>query len=135
MLPGPWPFPNALTLEICRHAGREASAALYVALYKNQSNGQAASAALEAVYHEPFTYWDWHSVHPDGEEASKEKRQLLWERQRGFRKSDHDKKEGYPSPREAWERFQNVIHLNPGRIPWVKRIAVAQWMTVRDVEW
>lgn len=132
---GSWPVPDEVTSTICRHAGREASAALYIALYKNRANGQGASSTLEAIYYEPFTYWDWHSVHPDDDSASKQKRQLLWERQRGFQKSVHDKKEGYPSPREAWKQFQARIHLNPKRIPWVKRIAVAHWMNVQDVKW
>lgn len=139
-LSGPWPFPDHVTSNICRRAGREASAALYVALYKNKSDakknkadGRGASAALEAVYYEPFTYWDWHAIHPDDDSAFNEKRQLLWERQRGFR--HHGKKEGYPSPKEAWIRFQGLITAYPERIPWVKKIAVAHWMTVEDVEW
>ncbi|KAI2488148.1 hypothetical protein Ptr902_02281 [Pyrenophora tritici-repentis] len=138
-LSGPWPFIDEITSRICRHAGREASAALCVALYKNKaddknsSDGHGASDALQAVYYEPSTYWDWHTIHPDDDSAFNEKRQLLWERQRGFR--HHGIKEGYPSPRQAWIRFRSLILAFPEKIPWVEKIAVAHWMTVEDVEW
>lgn len=76
----PWPLPNTTTESICILAGREASAALCIALGKHS----ATSAAHQATYHEPFTFWDWHGVHPDDTYARQWKRQRLWEHHRGF---------------------------------------------------
>ena len=44
-------------------------------------------------------------------------------------------KRGFPSPREVWQRFRGTVDGDKERRRWVKRIAVAAWMTVGDVEW
>jgi hypothetical protein len=94
----------------------------------------AASAALQATYYEPFTYWDWHGVHSNDESAFEQKRQLVWERERGFTASGGEKR-GYPSPREEWQQFRGLVEMYKARRNWVKRIAVARWMTVADMNW
>jgi hypothetical protein len=66
-------LPNPITKNICRHAGREASAILHIAL----SNTDAISAAFQAVYYEPFSCWDWHGLHPDDMLAFEQKRRLI----------------------------------------------------------
>jgi hypothetical protein len=106
---------------------------LYVALYNNKAGGLDADAALQAVYYEPFAYWDWHGLDIDDESASKHKKQLLWERQRGF--TANGEEYGYPTPRDAWVRFRRLIGNNKKRSHWVKKIAVAHWMNVEDITW
>jgi hypothetical protein len=125
---GPWPFPNQVTTNICRHAGRQASAVLNIAL-SNTPNKDAASAALQAIYYEPFSYWDWHGVHPDDESAFEQQKQLIWERERGFTVGMYGKG-GYPTPKAAWGQFRALVDTHKEREDWVKRIAVARWMTV-----
>lgn len=98
-----WRFSNELTLAICRFAGREASAALRIALGKRP----IALVAKHGILYEPFTYWDWHDVAPD-EVYTSEKR---------------------------WRQFQAMVEANPLSRRWVKRIAVAHWMTVEDMNW
>jgi hypothetical protein len=50
----PWPFPDRCITIICGYAGREASAALCIALGKKTG----ALAAHQATNYEPSTYWD-----------------------------------------------------------------------------
>lgn len=69
----------------------------------------------------------------DGISAFKNKKQLLWERERGF--IIRDRREGYPTPKEAWQQFQSLVNDHTERRGWVKRIAVAHWMTVGDIKW
>jgi hypothetical protein len=127
---GPWPFPEKLTKTICLVAGREASAALHIALGKY--NG--ASAAHQAIYYEPFTYWDWHGVHPDDIYARDWKRQRFWEHARGF-VGPEKQAWGYPTSRERWARFKGDVEKNGAKKWWVKRIAVAHWMDEEDLVW
>ncbi|KAF2846390.1 hypothetical protein T440DRAFT_521760 [Plenodomus tracheiphilus IPT5] len=131
---GPWPFSNGVTESICLHAGREASAALFVAIGPWANGG---IVARKAVYCEPFTYWDWHGVHPDERFARTRgsKRQQTWERQRGFRQGSHNVEFGYPSPRARWQAFKTSIAMHPQRCLWVQRIAVAHWMNADDMDW
>jgi hypothetical protein len=89
---------------------------------------------LQAIYYKPFSYWDWHGVHPDDESAFEQKKQLIWERERGFTVGKYGKG-GYPSPREAWLQFRALVDTHRERGDWVKRIAVASWMTVADMDW
>ena len=132
--PGHWPLSEDVTTRICRYAGRQASAVLYIALYKNRVGGKDANAALRAVYYEPFTYWDWHGVDAEDESASKHKKQLVWERQRGFTAAKGEKG-GYPYPQEAWQRFRHLIDNHAERRHWVAKIAVAHWMNIEDLTW
>jgi hypothetical protein len=94
---------------------------LRIALHKN-STGE--SAALKAIYYEPFTYWNWHGVDPDDESAFEQKKQLVWERERGFTTGEGEKR-GYPTPRDAWRAFRALVDGDVERRRWVKRIAVA----------
>ncbi|KAH7408751.1 hypothetical protein DE146DRAFT_675740 [Phaeosphaeria sp. MPI-PUGE-AT-0046c] len=126
----PWPLPNRVTKTICIVAGRDASSALCIALGKHT----AASVAHETTYHEPFTYWDWHGVHPDDTYAREWKRQRIWEHQRSFT-VDGLHVLGYPTSRERWIRFQESMESHPTRRKWVKRIAVAHWMGSEDLLW
>ncbi|KAG9189311.1 hypothetical protein G6011_06179 [Alternaria panax] len=132
--PGQWPFSDAVTTRVCRHAGREASAMLYVALHKNRADGKDINAALRAVYYEPFVYWDWHGIDAEDKGASKHKKQLVWERQRGFTAAESEEY-GYKYPQAAWYQFRDLINKNAERRRWVKRIAVAHWMNVEDLTW
>lgn len=125
-----WRFSNKITLRICRFAGREASAALRIALGKRP----VARAAKHGTFYEPFTYWDWHGVAPDETYTSENKRQRIWERERGF-KIGSDRIYGYPSSRQRWHQFRASIEADPGSRRSVKRIAVAHWMTMDDITW
>ncbi|KAF1917465.1 hypothetical protein BDU57DRAFT_528088 [Ampelomyces quisqualis] len=127
---GSWPLPNWITKSICLRAGREASAALCIALGKHTG----ASAAHEATYHEPFTYWDWHGLGPDDTYAREWKRQRMWEHQRGF-VVDGTKIYGYPTSRERWRKFKEDLDAHPWKKQWVKMIAVAHWMEMEDLYW
>jgi hypothetical protein len=126
----PWALPNDATEVICLLAGREASAALCIALGKHRG----ASAAQKASFNEPFTYWDWHGVSPDDTYAQEEKRQRFWEHQRGFIVNGTESY-GYPTSRERWQRFVKNIEDDPKKGQWVKRIAVAHWMLPEDLNW
>lgn len=127
---GPWPLPNWITKSICLRAGREASAALCVALGKHTG----ATAAHEATYYEPFTYWDWHGLGPDDTYAREWKSQRMWEHQRGF-VVDETKAYGYPTSRERWMKFRGDMEAHPWKRDWVTRIAVAHWMEMEDLYW
>lgn len=129
-LQSPWRFSDEITLTICRFAGREASAALRIAL----GTRPIALAAKDGTLYEPFTYWDWHGVAPDEEYTSEKKSQRIWERERGF-KIGSDRSYGYPSSRQRWHQFQASIEADPGSRRRVKRIAVAHWMAVEDMNW
>jgi hypothetical protein len=126
----PWPLPNKCTKTICLLAGREASAALCIALGKHP----AATIALEAFHYEPFTYWDWHGVSPDDTYARDWKGQRMWEYQRGFVVSG-TQAFGYPTPRKRWETFKECVLKIDFECWWVKKIAVAHWMRMKDIEW
>ena len=128
----PWPLPNTVTAGVCLLAGREASAALRIALAQGKHAG--ATAAHEPIFYEPFTYWDWHAVGPDDTYARDHKRQRVWEHQRGFVVNDATPY-GYPTSRERWAAFKREIEKEERRKTWVKRIAVANWMDAKDLVW
>ncbi|KAH8704584.1 hypothetical protein GQ44DRAFT_777949 [Phaeosphaeriaceae sp. PMI808] len=100
----PWPLSSQITRSIAYLAGREASISLYIALGRKES----ASAALEAAYSEPFTYWDWHGL-PERNVFAKD-----------FMR---------------WDMFMTRIAEKPERVEWVTRIAVAHWMEMSDLRW
>ncbi|KAH5407362.1 hypothetical protein HBI46_188360 [Parastagonospora nodorum] len=124
--PERWRLPNTITKSICLLAGREASTALRIAL----GGHVAANAAHEATYYEPFTYWDWHGVAPDDTYAREYKRQRMWEHHGGF--EVNGLAHGYPTPRERWEAFKKNVEMDRR---WVKKIAVAHWMDIHDLDW
>jgi hypothetical protein len=105
------------------------SAILRIALGKHTG----ATAAHEATYHEPFTYWDWHAVPPNDTYAREWKRQRVWEYNTSF--TVHHRVLGYPTPRERWEAFKSNVSVDLRRVQWVKRIAVANWMDLDDMRW
>lgn len=125
---GPWPLPTNITTKICFLAGREASASLCVAL----GDSESAAAARVGIYHEPFTYWDWHGVHPD-ETFSDLKTQLMWERR--HHASSTGTIRGYPSSAERWRIFKRTVEAYPERKEWIKHIAMAHWMDDDDLRW
>lgn len=133
-LSGPWPFPDDITADMCRFAGREASAALYTVLGETKNGGPAAR---QAMYYEPFTYWDWKDVHPDkySTRARGLKNQPTWKQQRSFRQMDYGSELGYQSPRTRWQMFKSSIERFPERGLWVQRVAVAHWMDHKDLNW
>jgi hypothetical protein len=124
-----WSLPNHVTKQICLLAGREASAALRIALGRHPG----ATAAIEATFHEPFTYWDWHGVSADDSYAKKWKRQRIWEHDRG--PQVNGTVYGYPTPRERWQAFKSNVETDRKRVRWVKRIAVAHWMIMENLNW
>lgn len=128
----PWSLTKAITTTVCLLAGREASAALHIALALGKHT--VAPAALEPVFHVPFTYWDWHGVGPDDTKARDRKRQRFWEHQRGF-VVNGTTSYGYPTSRERWESFKQQIGKDKRRKKWVKKIAVASWMEAKDLTW
>ncbi|KAF2821393.1 hypothetical protein CC86DRAFT_359188, partial [Ophiobolus disseminans] len=128
----PWSLTQSITKKICRLAGREASAALHIALALGKHS--LAPVALESVFHEPFAYGDWHGVGPDDTDARDRKRQRVWEHQRGFIVNGTISC-GYPTSRERWESFKQEIGKDGRRKRWVKRIAVANWMEAMDLTW
>lgn len=125
----PWPLPNHITKSICLLAGREASAILRTALGRHTG----ATAAHEATYYEPFTYWDWHGVLLDDTYAREWKRQRIWEYSAGFTVGEQVL--GYPTPKERWQAFKINVETHRMRCCWVKRIAVARWMDLNDLYW
>ena len=126
----PWPLPDEITRTIGHLAGREASAALCIAL----GHREGALAAHEALFREPFTYWDWCEL-PENDSSAKDwKRQRLWENQRGF-KANGTNIQGYPTARERWRMFKARVEGNAKSAAWVTRIAVAHWMGEEDVRW
>ncbi|KAF2030753.1 hypothetical protein EK21DRAFT_64688, partial [Setomelanomma holmii] len=129
----PWPLPNSITKLVCLSAGREASAAWCIALAAVKHSG--SSAANEATFYEPFTYWDWHGLAPDDDCARRLKRQRLWEHQREFDVNDTNNAYEYPTSRERWEASKKQVFNTPETNRWVNRIAVAHWMTIQDVTW
>lgn len=130
----PWPLTTSITKKICLHAGREASAALRIALAYDKNARSRASAAHEAVFYEPFTYWDWHGVGADDTDARDRKRQRFWEHQRGFMVNGTTPF-GYPTSRGRWRSFQKQVEQNSLSRKWVKKIALANWMETDDFSW
>jgi hypothetical protein len=126
----PWPLPEICTKTICLLAGREASAALCVALGKHP----AANIALEVFHYEPFTYWDWHGIDPDDTYPRDWKGQRMWEHQRGFL-GPGTQTVGYLTPMERWQMFKEFGKRCGCKYWWVKKIAVAHWMNMKDLEW
>jgi hypothetical protein len=127
--PERWRLPNTITKSICLLAGRESSASLCIALGWHV----AANAAHEATYYEPFTYWDWHGVAPDDTYVRESKRQRMWEHHGGF--EVNGLAHGYPTPRERWRAFMEKVENGVIDPRWVKRIAVAHWMSIHDLDW
>jgi hypothetical protein len=126
----PWSLANHITKSICLLAGREASAALCIALGRHTG----ASVAHETTYDEPFTYWDWYGVEPDDTYAREWKKQRIWEHQRGF-VVDGAPPYGYPTSRERWWRFKEDVEVHQEKRLWVKSIAVAHWMDIDELYW
>lgn len=120
---GSWLLPKAITKSICLRAGQEVSASLCVALGKHT----AASAAHEASYYQPFTYWDWHGLGPDDTYARDWKSRRMWDHQHGF-VVDRTKTYRYPTSRERLRKFRVDLEKHPKEKEWVKRIAVAHWL-------
>lgn len=124
-------LPNKNITSIGLFAGREASASLCIALGKDTAK---VEAAREALFAEPFTYWDWHEVLEHDATAKKNKRQRMREHRKGFRTETRGW-QGYPTPRERWEMFKLSIEQKEARSSWVTRIAVAHWMYEEDLRW
>lgn len=116
----PWPFPNKVTNSICILAGRDANAALYIALGKHKQ----ASAAHEATFHQPFTYWDWQAVSPDDTCARENMRHRFLEHHRRSI-TNRIQSPGYLASKERWQSFVGDIENNPQKGRWVKKIAIA----------
>lgn len=117
---------------IFRYAGREGCFAYQIATgSKDIDNAYIEKGAL----YEPFTCWDWRDwLMYEGDER---KRRLLWERQKGFKINGGEIKGGksarYPSPTERWNQFRKRV--NNENQWYVKRIAVAHWMEMKDIKW
>ncbi|KAL5398712.1 hypothetical protein PMIN02_001240 [Paraphaeosphaeria minitans] len=142
------PVYKDVRLQILLYAGRESAASFHVVaprgkLTAGMRNGDIdmVDVAEQAMLYEPFTYWDWHGYDAEGKsqdgsrhlhEGGRKKR-LLWERERAFR--SNGEKHGDLTPRARWEGFKRFVERS-GRNGWfVKRIAVANWMTRGDMEW
>jgi hypothetical protein len=132
---GPWPLADELTTPICEFAGREASAALCIALGKRTG----ASAAHQAMYFEPFSYWDWHGAEDTAERHFETKRHRIWEHQRGFDVNGEWEPHEYPGSEEVWRRFKEEVEegSEEGSIKgkWAQYIAIADWMDLSDIYW
>jgi hypothetical protein len=126
----PWPFPNKVTNSICILAGRDASTALYVALGKHKQ----ASAAHEAMFYQPFTYWDWQGVSLDDACARENIRHCFVEYHRESI-TNRIQAPGCLSSIERWQSFAGDIENNPQKGRWVKKIAVANWMQKEHLCW
>lgn len=141
---------KGLKLSVLLFAGREAAAAFRIACPKGSEEREIAT---EALVYEPFTYWDWQTDdakaryvrEQEGLQAhtsiaagdDRRKRRLLWERERDFWEAHdpEDTSNTYPSPRQRWETFRDTIEREVYNCEYVKRIAVAPWMTAKDMEW
>lgn len=140
----PKPRYGNVRFQILRFAGRQAAAAVRIACSKSES--ELASIAEQAMLYEPFTYWDWqgfdaagksleriHEQEPKDLEGGRRKKRLLWERERAFRvNGEWDE---YPTPRERFEGFKRAVEKRPENKKFVKRFAVANWMTAEDLKW
>ena len=126
----PWPIPDEITTPICQLAGREASAALCIALGRRAG----ASAAHQAMYFEPFSHWDWHGAGL-AEEHFDTKRHRMWEHQRGFKHNGQPVPHEYPGSEEVWRRFKEKVEEGSVKGKWVKYIAMADWMETSDKHW
>ena len=141
-------LPDALQLNILLLAGREAAASFRIAAGKEETHPKEIGIAEQAILYEPFTYWDWQeedasfraaqsreggSVDSEVVEDQKRKRRLLWERERAFRADRHWYE--YPDPQERWDAFKWSLERKPRNRKYVKRIAVASWMTAADLKW
>ncbi|KAL1605204.1 hypothetical protein SLS60_004748 [Paraconiothyrium brasiliense] len=118
--------------------------------------------AVQGMLYEPFTYWDWHGHDSEGNpldgkwevpetrnlQESKRKRRVLWEKERAFKVISKGEKEGEKafrkgnewwdgglSPRQRWEGFKKCVEKKREHGRFVKRIAVANWMSKEDMEW
>ena len=140
----PEPCYDDVRFQILRFAGRQAAAAVRIACSRSET--ELASVAEQAMLYEPFTYWDWHgydelgrSLKSSDEKKSKDvqgarrKRRLLWERERAFRvNGEWDE---YPNPRKRFEGFKSALVRKPDNKKFVKKFAVASWMTEQDFNW
>lgn len=106
-----------------------------------QSGGYSmVEVAEQGMLYEPSTYWHWHGYDADGKplegrhlhEGGRKKR-LIWERERAF--WANGEKHGDLTPRERWEGFKSFVERKRESGRFVKRIAVANWMTRGDMEW
>ncbi|KAJ4294151.1 hypothetical protein N0V90_007841 [Kalmusia sp. IMI 367209] len=132
-----------IVFQILWFAGREASAAFRIACGKGTSPDISivVRMAERAMLYEPFTFSDWHGYDSAGQptngdphaEYEKKKKRLLWERERGFRANGAW--EAYPTPLERWHGFKSGILKNPEKGKYVRRIAVASWMSAEDLRW
>lgn len=139
--PAGQPVCKDVRLQILLYAGREAAASFHVASLRKVRNGCVVGVAEQAMLYEPFGYWDWHGYDAKGKpldgsrdvrEGARKKR-LLWERERAF--TTGGQKHGNLTPRERWEGFKRLVEKDHRSGKFVKRIAVANWMTREDMKW
>jgi hypothetical protein len=128
--------PDQLKDRYFRFAGREATAAYQIASWKTEKD---EAYTQQNIFYEPFTYWDWyyvglwqHDSRPEDDDDRK--RRLLWERERGF-KANGASWSSYPSPEKRWMAFQRRIKKDKMAKSYVKRIALADWMSLEDLKW
>ncbi|KAJ4355812.1 uncharacterized protein N0V89_003833 [Didymosphaeria variabile] len=146
------PVDHNIRLRILLYAGRQTSASLLI----------ASEVAEQGMLYEPFTYWDWHGYDSEGSplngkgafpgarnlQERKRKRRVLWEREKAFKVILTEEKEGEKvgrkgnecwegglSPRLRWEGFKRFVEKKWKHGSYVKKIAVANWMSREDMEW
>ncbi|KAF2715505.1 hypothetical protein K504DRAFT_497380 [Pleomassaria siparia CBS 279.74] len=143
-----FPFPQSPPLEdgpaldpipkikerIFKYAGREAVAAYRVAC---GNPAETIQPYVEGpLLYEPFTYADWHEVTEEEWAGKKgyihrEKRRLLWERERAYKANGMWS--NAPTPQKRWEEFKRSI--NNANRKYVKKIALPQQMEYEDLRW
>ena len=122
-------LPDLVKVRVFELAGREAS-------FEFRLTSKANSRAWYAIrgqFQEPFNYWDWHGL--TREEwclrIDRRKKRLCLGRKRVSQ--DNIEADGCYVGRERWQRFRksgNRVNLG-----YVRRIAVANWMTLDDINW
>jgi hypothetical protein len=108
--------------EIFKHCDRQTSCALRTSCHELYDDLDL----MEFELYEPFTYEDWEGLTrknwQNGENGRK-----TW----NYRYSKGDRYNWLGARR--WQTFKNRI--NPSNGHWVRRIAMAHWMTIEDFVW
>jgi len=108
--------------EIFKHCDRQTSCALRTSCHELYDDLDL----MEFELYEPFTYEDWEGL-TRKDWQNRENSRKTW----NYRYSKGDR---YNRPgARRWQTFKNRINPNNGH--WVRRIAMAHWMTIEDFVW
>ncbi|KAF2735944.1 hypothetical protein EJ04DRAFT_178378 [Polyplosphaeria fusca] len=119
--------------KILENLTRESVAAYTIA--SGDADKEDSAYVQEALFCEPFTYWDWEGLTREAWDKSSDsnKQRLLWERERGLEVKGawHV----YTPGRLRWEAFKASLGDNSLNRKYVRRIAISHWMSLDDLRW